>query len=101
MGFYNIRKMIWEIKEKYDKIRIEIEENRVYMMFRSYNSKIERSKIFKNEKYKSPSLKTASVLYEYMDPRVSKTYVLQQVLDFHNLSMESVYLEMRITTTIW
>lgn len=51
---------------------------------------IERSKTFKNEKYKSASLKTASVLYEYMDPRISKTYGLQQVLDLHNLSMENL-----------
>ncbi len=51
---------------------------------------IERSKTFKNEKYKSASLKTASVLYEYMDPRVSKTYGLQQVLDLHNLPMENL-----------
>ena len=48
---------------------------------------IERSKTFKNEKYKSASLKTASVLYEYMDPRVSKTYGLQQILDLHDFSL--------------
>ena len=51
---------------------------------------IERSKTFKNEKYKSASLKTASVLYEYMDPRISKTYGLQQILDLHNFSMENL-----------
>ena len=51
---------------------------------------IERSKTFKNEKYKSASLKTASVLYEYIDPRVSKTYGLQQILDLHDLSMENL-----------
>ena len=33
---------------------------------------VERSQTFSNQKYKSASLKTASVLYEYMDPRVTK-----------------------------
>ena len=51
---------------------------------------IERSKTFKNEKYKSASLKTASVLYEYMDPRISKTYGLEQILDLHNFTMENL-----------
>lgn len=51
---------------------------------------IERSKSFKSEKYKSASLKTASVLYEYMDPRISKTYGIQQILDLHDFSMDNL-----------
>lgn len=51
---------------------------------------VERAKSFKNDKYKSASLKTASVLYEYMDPRISKTYGLQQILDLHGLTMENL-----------
>ena len=35
------------------------------------NRIIERSKTFHSDEFKSSSLKTASVLYEYMDPRVS------------------------------
>lgn len=48
---------------------------------------VERSQTFSNQKYKSASLKTASVLYEYMDPRVTKTHGLQEVMAMHDISM--------------
>lgn len=48
---------------------------------------IERAKTFKNKKYKSASLKTASVLYEYMDPRISKSDGIQKILNLHHLAM--------------
>lgn len=51
---------------------------------------IEKSKTFSNSKYKSASLKTASVLYEYMDPRVSKTHGLQEVMSMHNIDMKDL-----------
>ena len=51
---------------------------------------IERAGTFKNDKYKSASLKTASVLYEYMDPRISKTYGLMQILELHGLTMDNL-----------
>ncbi len=51
---------------------------------------IERSKTFSNEKFKSSSLKTASVLYEYMDPRVTKTHGLEEVMAMHGLSMQQL-----------
>lgn len=51
---------------------------------------IERSKTFHNSQYKSSPLKTASVLYEYMDPRISKTYGLKEIMELHNISMEEL-----------
>ena len=54
------------------------------------DSVIERSKTFSNEKYKSASLKTASELFEYMDPRVTKTHGLQEVMAMHDISMEQL-----------
>ena len=51
---------------------------------------IERSKTFSNKKYKSASLKTASVLYEYMDPRVTKTNGLKELMGLHGLTLEEL-----------
>ncbi|MBO6047643.1 MAG: Cof-type HAD-IIB family hydrolase [Erysipelotrichaceae bacterium] len=51
---------------------------------------VERAKTFSNDKYKSSSLITGSILYEYMDPRVSKTYGLKQVMDMHGFSMDEL-----------
>lgn len=51
---------------------------------------IERSQTFKNDKFKSSSLKTASVLYEYMDPRVTKTHGLEEVMEMHGISMKQL-----------
>jgi len=48
---------------------------------------IARSQTFHSQKFKCASLKTASVLYEYMDPRVSKTYGLKQIMDLHHIDM--------------
>lgn len=41
------------------------------------NEVVERSKTFTNSQYKSAALITASILFEYMDPRISKTHGLQ------------------------
>jgi HAD-superfamily hydrolase, subfamily IIB len=49
---------------------------------------IERSQTFQNDQYKSASLITASILYEYQDPRVSKTHGLKQVMDMHGIDMK-------------
>lgn len=54
------------------------------------DSVIERSQTFKNDQYKSSSLKTASVLYEYMDPRISKTHGLMQVMEMHHIDMKEL-----------
>ena len=54
------------------------------------DSVIERSKTFSNEKYKSASLKTASELFEYMDPRVTKTHGLQEVMEMHGIDMKQL-----------
>lgn len=51
---------------------------------------IERAKTFKSTQYKSASLKTASVLYEYMDPRISKSAGLKKVMELHNLDMKQL-----------
>ncbi len=51
---------------------------------------VERSKTFKNDQYKSASLITASTLFEYMDPRVSKTLGLKQVMEMHNIDMKEL-----------
>lgn len=51
---------------------------------------IERSQTFTNSQYKSASLQTASTLYEYMDPRISKTHGLQEVMAMHHISMDEL-----------
>lgn len=51
---------------------------------------IERSKTFADEHYKSSALKTASVLFEYMDPRISKSDGLKKVMDAHQFQMEEL-----------
>lgn len=51
---------------------------------------IERSKTFKNEHYKSSALQTAAILYEYMDPRISKTFGLQQLMALRGLTLEQL-----------
>ncbi len=48
---------------------------------------VARSKTFKNDQYKCASLITASTLFEYMDPRISKTYGLKQVMKMHDIEM--------------
>ena len=54
------------------------------------DSVVERSKTFSNEKYKSASLKTASELFEYMDPRVSKTAGLIEILKLHHIDLKEI-----------
>ena len=51
---------------------------------------IERSKTFHSDEFKSSSLKTASVLYEYMDPRVSKTAGLIEILKLHHIDLKEI-----------
>ncbi len=51
---------------------------------------VERGKTFHSDKYKSASLITASVLYEYMDPRVSKTNGIKQAMEPHGLGLENI-----------
>ena len=51
---------------------------------------IERSKTFHSDDYKSSSLKTASVLYEYMDPRISKTAGLKEILKLHHIDIKDI-----------
>ncbi|GKU23685.1 Cof-type HAD-IIB family hydrolase [Clostridium folliculivorans] len=51
---------------------------------------IERSKTFSNPNYKCASLKTASILYEYMDPRVTKTNGLKEVMNLHGITLDNL-----------
>lgn len=51
---------------------------------------IEKSKTFNDKQYKSSCLKTTSVLYEYMDPRVSKTNGLIKAMNLHDLALEDL-----------
>ena len=51
---------------------------------------IERSKTFHSDDYKSSSLKTASVFYEYMDPRISKTAGLKEILKLHHIDIKDI-----------
>lgn len=51
---------------------------------------IERSKTFHSDEFKSSSHKTASVLYEYMDPRVSKTAGLIEILKLHHIDLKEI-----------
>lgn len=51
---------------------------------------VERSQTFSHEQYKCASLKTASILFEYMDPRVTKTHGLQEVMAMHGIDMQQL-----------
>lgn len=51
---------------------------------------IERSKTLSNKNYKGAGLKTASVLYEYMDPRVTKTTGLKELMHLHGLTLDDL-----------
>lgn len=51
---------------------------------------VERSKSFSNDKYKSSSLITASILYEYMDPRVTKTNGLKKAMALYHIDMNEL-----------
>ena len=51
---------------------------------------IERAQTFKSDKFKSSSLKTASELYEYMDPRISKTAGLIEILELHDIDIKDI-----------
>lgn len=51
---------------------------------------VERSKTFSSKKYASHSLITASILYEYMDPRVHKAYGLEKILGPQGYSLADI-----------
>lgn len=57
---------------------------------RDMNAVVERSQTFKNDQYKAAALITASSLFEYMDPHISKTYGLKQVLEPHSIDLKDV-----------
>lgn len=51
---------------------------------------IERSKSFHNEKFKSACLQTTKLLFEFMDPRISKAFGLQKLMEMHGFTMENL-----------
>lgn len=51
---------------------------------------IERAQTFKSDKFKSSSLKTASDLYEYMDPHITKTAGLIEILKLHDIDIKDI-----------
>lgn len=54
------------------------------------NDVIKRSKTFHDDRFKSSALKTASILFEYMDPRISKTHGLKRVMELYHLTMDEL-----------
>lgn len=51
---------------------------------------VKRAETFTNEQYKSAALKTASVLYEYMDPRINKPLGIQMAIKPFGMTLEDV-----------
>ena len=51
---------------------------------------IERSKSFHNEKFKSACLQTTKLLFEFMDPRISKAFGLEKILKRRGFTMENL-----------
>ena len=51
---------------------------------------IERAKTFKSERFKCASLQTTQHLFEFMDPRISKSFGLQKLMEMHGFTMENL-----------
>ena len=51
---------------------------------------VERAQTFSSSEYKSASLQTTQRLYEYMDPRVSKTRGLTRVAELNGFGIENI-----------
>lgn len=51
---------------------------------------IERSRSFKSPRFSGRPLKTASILFEYMSPDISKTEGLRELAGLHGFSMEEI-----------
>lgn len=51
---------------------------------------IERSKSFHNKNFKAASLQTTKHLFEFMDPRISKSFGLQKLMEMHKFTMENL-----------
>lgn len=51
---------------------------------------IERSQTFHSNAFKSACLQTAELLFEYMDPRISKAFGLQKLMELWGYSMEEL-----------
>ncbi len=60
------------------------------MQTRTMPAVIERAKTFKNERFKCASLQTTQHLFEFMDPRISKSFGLQKLMEMHGFTMENL-----------
>lgn len=51
---------------------------------------VERAQTFTSERYKSAALITSARLYEYMDPRISKTAGLARLMELHGWTLDDL-----------
>ena len=51
---------------------------------------IERSKTFHNEKFKSACLQTTKLLFEFMDPRISKDFGLRKIMEKRGFTLDNL-----------
>lgn len=51
---------------------------------------VERAQTFSSDRYKSAALITSARLYEYMDPRVSKTHGLERLMELHGWTLDDL-----------
>lgn len=54
------------------------------------NEVVERARSFTSRQYKWAALKTASILYEYMDPRISKPHGIQMAIEPYGMTLADV-----------
>ncbi len=93
---YHIQNLAKEDKVDYKVVNFDefLKEPRSKIMLVCHEGEmdkvIERSKTFHNDQYKSSSLITASILYEYMDPRVTKTNGLVDAMSAHNITIDEI-----------
>lgn len=51
---------------------------------------VARAQTFSSERYRSASLITSARLYEYMDPRISKTFGLAKLMELHGWTLDDL-----------
>lgn len=51
---------------------------------------VERAQSFESDRYKSAALQTASILYEYMDPTISKPEGIRHAVEEDDIEMEEI-----------
>ena len=51
---------------------------------------IERSKSFHNDKFQAACLQTTQLLFEFMDPRISKSFGLKKLMEMKGYTMKEL-----------